>query len=160
MAKLSFLKTCSRGCVSTLAVRSKSSTVDSSRLPVKNRTKRPMHPFRHFRIERLGMSEVSEEAAERRKEMTDEERRPFVEESGAVSERWPDGSISEMTSGVAESALLDNKHPRENALFCSLKRNHTIPIAVLKLCYEFYMCITCFPGCRFPVSLVFVLVSL
>ena len=32
----------------------------------------------------------------------------------------PDGSIIEITAGVAESALLDNKNPRENALFCSI----------------------------------------
>ena len=35
-------------------------------------------------------------------------------------EKPPDGSISVITAGVAESALLDNKNPRENALFCSI----------------------------------------
>ena len=37
------------------------------------------------------------------------------------TEQPPDGSISEITAGVAESALLDNKNPREYALFCSIK---------------------------------------
>ena len=37
------------------------------------------------------------------------------------TEQPPDGSIPEITAGVAESALLDNKNPRENALFCSIK---------------------------------------
>ena len=35
------------------------------------------------------------------------------------TEQPPDGSIPEITAGVAESALLDNKNPKENALFCS-----------------------------------------
>ena len=37
------------------------------------------------------------------------------------TEQPPDGSIPEITAGVAESALLDNKNLRENALFCSIK---------------------------------------
>ena len=37
------------------------------------------------------------------------------------TEQPPDGSIPEITAGVAESVLLDNKNPKENALFCSIK---------------------------------------
>ena len=33
------------------------------------------------------------------------------------TEQPPDGSISVITACVAESALLDNKNPRENILF-------------------------------------------
>ena len=36
------------------------------------------------------------------------------------TEQPPDGSISVITSGVAESAQIDNKNPSENALFCSI----------------------------------------
>ena len=34
-------------------------------------------------------------------------------------EQPPDGSITVITAGVAESALLDNKNPKENSLLCS-----------------------------------------
>ena len=37
------------------------------------------------------------------------------------AEQQPVGSIAVITAGVAESALLDNQNPRENALFCSIK---------------------------------------
>ena len=35
------------------------------------------------------------------------------------TEQPPDGSISVITAGVAESALLDNENPSINAIFCS-----------------------------------------
>ena len=37
------------------------------------------------------------------------------------TEQLPDGSLSVITAGFAESALLDNKNPSENTLFCSIK---------------------------------------
>ena len=45
----------------------------------------------------------------------DSQNQSFIE-----TEQPPDGSIPEITAGVAESALLDNKKPNENALFCSI----------------------------------------
>ena len=36
------------------------------------------------------------------------------------TEQPPDGYISVISAGVAETPLLDNKNPRENALFCSI----------------------------------------
>ena len=56
--------------------------------------------------------------------LTNEECRVGFEsqnQSCIQTEQPPDGSISEITAGVAESALLDNKNLRENALFCSIK---------------------------------------
>ena len=49
------------------------------------------------------------------------------------TEQPPEGSIPEITAGVAESALLDNKNLRENALFYLIKWNPTIPIAAARV---------------------------
>ena len=45
----------------------------------------------------------------------DSQNQSFIE-----TEQPPDGSISVITAGVAESTLLGNKNPRENALSCSI----------------------------------------
>ena len=60
-----------------------------------------------------------------------EDRRVGLESHNQYSiqtEQPSDGSITVIAANVAESALLDNKNPRENALFCSIKWNPTIPI--------------------------------
>ena len=57
------------------------------------------------------------------KPLTNEECRVGFEsqnQSFLPTEQPSDGPISEITAGVAESVLLDNKNPRENALFCSI----------------------------------------
>ena len=57
------------------------------------------------------------------------------------TEQAPDGSISEIIAGVAESVLLDNKNLRENALFCSIKWNPSILIGRIILYHVFALLI-------------------
>ena len=94
IAKLAFLRPRLQGSVSALATRLKSTTLDSQSPPVKTRPKRPLAPFLRFKNERMGLREMSKEISKKWKEMTEEEKRPFVEEREAMKVRWEAENIS------------------------------------------------------------------
>ena len=107
IAKLTFLRPRLQGSVSALATRLKSTTIDSQSAPVKTRPKKPVNPFMRFKAERLGLAEIQKEVAKKWKEMTKEDKRPFVEVCEAMKAQWEAESISTVAQlkAVKESKI-------------------------------------------------------
>ena len=127
ISKLSFVRPHLHGSVSALAMRLKSTTIDSQCPPVKTRPKRPMAPFQRFISERNGLSKQNKERAKKWKEMTDEEKRPFIKESEARKELWE-----------AENAtmLAQIKAIKESGKFDSRKLGYTMFISEAQIPYD------------------------